>query len=247
MRRSVQAGFAVELVGTSVAKSFFHFIDLANFLSVSEQAMSNTNFIMLVRMGAIWWYQGYTRDHLMARHVTRLSLAKPLAEIGPTEPVVVFLETGPWTRRLEFHRGRGPSTTMPFAQLVKLGAIHLDEANGEVLDSKALQLLHSGSLHIASEELYTDEEAKRRLHIGSYEVPSLLHDDASGANQWWADLPPSVLKPLSWRSSLALYNAGVLVLLMGMGSVVQWLPRGTIPLPGIVENFLYPRRRTFEF
>lgn len=236
MRRCVQVGMGLEFFGTLLAKAFSHNIDFTNFLSVSEQAMSNSHFVMVLHLGAMWWYQGYTRDHLMARHVTRIRLEKPLSEIGAEKPVTVWLETGPWTRRLEFRAGPGSGTMLNLGQLLRLGALHVDERRGEVLDSAALDLLTSGQMHIVSEELITDEEAKQRAFIGEYEVTELLQDDTSGSYEWLDDLPPILTRPLRWRGSSALRNFGIAALAMGGGSVVLWLLEGTVPRPSLFDR-----------
>lgn len=252
MRRRVQLGMVVELVGSQAAKVLFHNVDLTNFLTLTEQAMSNGNFVMALHLAAVWWYQGFTRDHLLARHVTRISFSKPLSKIPAGEPVVAFVETGPWSRRLEFRPGPaqpasgtdddGAGQLVPFGQLVQLGAVHVDEARGQVLDQAALGLLMSGQMHIASEEIVADEHKKRLAFVGDYEVTSLLQRDASGAYQWLADLPPALQRPLRWRGSSALWNFGVAALAMGVGSVAMWLPSGMLPRPAWLEQAMAPKQ-----
>lgn len=246
MRRRVQAGMAIEFVGSQLEKVCFHSFDFTNFLSISEQAMSNNNFIMFLHLGAVWWYQGFTRDHLLARHVTRISLDKPLSEVNAGEAVVCVVETGPWLRRLEFKPG--PSgTRVPFGHLVQLGAIHVDEERGEVLDRGALDLLVSGHMHIAAEELIVDENAKRHAFIGDYEVTDLLQDDDRGAYSWYVSLPPLLQRPMRWRGSAALRNFGIAAMAMGVGSLVLWLPAGTIPFPHFLRGLLSGKPSSFKY
>eukprot|EP00931_Biecheleriopsis_adriatica_P092959 TRINITY_DN66717_c0_g1_i1.p1 TRINITY_DN66717_c0_g1~~TRINITY_DN66717_c0_g1_i1.p1 ORF type:complete len:291 (-),score=35.05 TRINITY_DN66717_c0_g1_i1:47-919(-) len=242
MRRRVQVAIFVEFFGSQFAKSFGRHFDFTNFLSVSEHAMANSTLVTVLHVGAMWWYQSYTRDHLMARHVTRIWLESP----GPRPlengvPLVVHVETGPWSRRLEL-RSRGVHIkTVPLGRLAQVGAIHIDRERGEILDNEALELVLSNTLHPVSEELHTDEDLKHDVGIGSYDVMPLLIEDTTGVYKWMADLPPLLQRPLLWRGSSVFRNFGFASLAMGFGSVLIWLPKGSIPMPPFLEQALAPK------
>mmetsp|Transcript_113592 Transcript_113592/g.316053 ORF Transcript_113592/g.316053 Transcript_113592/m.316053 type:complete len:211 (-) Transcript_113592:60-692(-) len=210
--------------------------------------MSNSSFVILLHIGAMWWYQGFTRDHLLARHVTQISFEKPISEVRAGEAVVALVETGPWTRRLELRPpAPGAAETVPLGQLAQLGAVHIDEGRGEVLDRAALDLLMGSHLRLASEELRTDEEASRRAFVAGYEVAPLLQDDAEGMHQRLAELPNVLQRPLRWRGSSAMRNFGLAALAMAAGSVASWLPPGALPLPESLARWWGPRKRVFEY
>jgi len=241
MRRRVQAGMALEFFGTQVSNLVFH-----DGMEVISTISDTSNFIMLLHLYVVWKYAAFTRDHLMARHVTRIALLEPRvpmtegggccaqhsrAVLSVAEPLSVLVETGPWTRRLELMPGPG-GATVPLGQLVRLGGLHVDRAHGEVLDVAALEVLIEGGHYIASEELVTDVEAKERASIGNYEVPPLLQEDTSGAYQWM-EQQRWLHGPLQWPGSRAMQLFGFTALAMGAGTVLIWLP---VPLPGMGER-----------
>ncbi|CAJ1413750.1 unnamed protein product, partial [Effrenium voratum] len=80
------------------AKVLGHPMDATNFLTVSEQLMSNSNFVLALHAGAIWFYHCFLRDHLTARHVTRIYLDRPWSEIPEAldskGTIVATVETG---------------------------------------------------------------------------------------------------------------------------------------------------------
>lgn len=253
MRRCVQLGMAIEFFGFYFVKFGMHSVDWTSFLSVSEQATANSNFLMLLHIGAVWWYQSFTRDHLLARHVTRISLSRPVPDAGAgageplAEPLAVFVETGPWMRRLEFWPGPGGDAVVPFEYVARFGGLHIDEGRGEVLDRGALDLLMSRQMHMASEKVFVDEEAKRRAFVGGYEVPDLLQEDPERAYDRLAALPAFLQRPLQWRGSSAMRNFGAAALAMGIGSVVILLPAGTVPLPSFVHGLVAPKPASFRY
>lgn len=251
MRWRVQAAIAIEIIGTNVVHVVAPSIDYGEFLSASEQAFSNGNFFMLLHCVAMWWYQGFTRDHLLERHVTRVALERPLSEVRAGEAVVALVETGPWTRRFDLRPGECPNGTVPLGQLMQLGALHVDEERGEVIDRSTLELLQDRDcLHIAAEELLTDEGAKERAMVGtrlggsqlaralvgSYEPARMLQRDESETFTWLDNLHPVLQRPLTWRGSSAMRNFGLAALAMALGSVVAALPRGALPLPEFLQS-----------
>merc|ERR1712232_816541 len=159
MRRCTQFAIGIEILGSQCAKMIFQTVDVTSFHSVAEQGLVMNNFIMLLHSGAMWWYQGYTRDHILARHVTSISLDKPLADVQFGEPLIAHIETRPWTHRLEL-RPRSRDDVLPLGRLMDLGAIHIDRNRGEVLDETALDLLLDDVMEITAEEISVDEEAK---------------------------------------------------------------------------------------
>eukprot|EP00435_Cladocopium_sp_Y103_P045361 s900_g13.t1 len=96
MRRRVQVAMALDLIVAPYAKVLGNHFNPEDFLSASEQLMANSNFVLVLHAGAIWWYHCFLRDHLVARHITRISAERS----QPDETMVIHLQTGPWSRRL---------------------------------------------------------------------------------------------------------------------------------------------------
>lgn len=242
MRRCTQLAIGIELVGSQCAKFLFNDFDFAMF-SVAEQGFVMNNFVMLLHCGAMWWYQGYTRDHILARHVTSITLAKSLDEMKVGEPLVAYIETRPWTHRLEF-RPRSRDDIVSLGRLKELGAIHVDQRSGEVYDPVALDLLLDDVFEITSATVWLDEEAKKLANVGSFEATELLQEDTAGEYERLAQMHPMIKLPFQWPGRYAYWNFCVVSLAMGLGSVVLFLPRGFIPWPqfmkpGPSRNFDY--------
>merc|ERR1711879_247525 len=166
--------------------------------------MVMNNFIMLLHCGAMWWYQCYTRDHILARHVTSITLHKSLDDMQIGEPLIAYIETRPWTHRLEF-RPRSSDSVVPLGRLAELGALHIDQRRGQVTDPAALELILDDAYEITSEIVSTDDGLKQLAYVGNYEVTDLRQEDESGAYEWLAGLSPIVKRPLQWDGRYAFW------------------------------------------
>eukprot|EP00913_Durusdinium_trenchii_P034965 g32707.t1 len=129
LRRKTQATVALDLLGAPYAKVLGHHFDFENFMTVTEQLASNSTFVLLLHAGAVWYYQAFLRDHLMARHVTRITLERVEAEI-----TVAYVETGPWLRRVELGRQAPSPSSVSFRRLLTNGCLHVDRRLGTISD-----------------------------------------------------------------------------------------------------------------
>mmetsp|Transcript_42944 Transcript_42944/g.79819 ORF Transcript_42944/g.79819 Transcript_42944/m.79819 type:complete len:291 (+) Transcript_42944:87-959(+) len=243
MRRCTQLAIGVELLGSKCAMFLFNDFDFANFHSIAEQGFVMNNFVMLLHCGAMWWYQGYTRDHILARHVTSITLQKSLENMKVGEPLIAYIETRPWTHRLEF-RPRSRDDIVSLGRLKELGAIHVDQRCGEVYDPVSLDLLLDDVFEITSSTITLDEEAKRAALVGDFEATDLLQEDTAGEYERLSHLHPLVKQPFQWPGRYAYWNFCVVSLVMGFGSVILFVPKAYLPwpqfmMPGPSRNFEY--------
>jgi len=221
MRRRVQVGMAIEFFGTPLAKLYYY-----GGLEAVSAFSTSSDLFMVLHIGVVWWYQSFTRDHLLARHVTRIALIEHKEQNGAsaTAPASLrmIVDTGPWSRTLELRAGKN-GTRVPFKHLVRLGGLHVDRVQGRVFDDVILKHITDDELYVAHEELHVNEAEKHRLSIGDYAVTPLLQDDESGAYEW-LDQIPLLHGPLQWHGSLAMRFFGLAALVMGIGSVIRWVP-----------------------
>lgn len=236
MRRCTQASIVIELVGSQCAKMFFAHGDAGGFLCLSEQAMSNASFIMLFKFLVMWWYQGYTRDHILARHVSRITLARPLNKLHRSDPIVAYIEARPWTYRIEFRRGQSDEGLVSLGRLMEIGALHVDLKRGELSDQEALELILSEDVYIESEELLLDKVAQKSAYVGNYEPPDLRTDDSTGTYAFLSGLPPLAKRPLQLDGRYAYWNFCWLALALSIGSVLLWLPEDIAPRPSFLAK-----------
>ncbi|CAK8989575.1 Putative sulfate transporter YbaR [Durusdinium trenchii] len=237
LRRKTQATVALDLLGAPYAKVLGHHFDFENFMTVTEQLASNSTFVLLLHAGAVWYYQAFLRDHLMARHVTRITLERVEAEI-----TVAYVETGPWLRRVELGRQAPSPSSVSFRRLLTNGCLHVDRRLGTISDEAAFRRLCEEDLFPVKEEMFTDGDAKSAAHLGAHEPSPLVAEDSEGTLSWLENLRPAwLLRPLQWHgqafcasstvtdlNSPVLYTRrryfGNLFLTMGITSVIIWLP-----------------------
>eukprot|EP00928_Gymnodinium_smaydae_P091339 TRINITY_DN75048_c0_g1_i1.p1 TRINITY_DN75048_c0_g1~~TRINITY_DN75048_c0_g1_i1.p1 ORF type:complete len:289 (-),score=26.03 TRINITY_DN75048_c0_g1_i1:176-1042(-) len=242
MRRCTQAAIGLEIVGSQAAKLLFHHGDVG-LHTLAEQDMVMNNFVMLLHCGAMWWYQGFTRDHILARHVTSISLEKRYEHVNDGETLMAYVETRPWTHRLEM-RARTRHDAVPLGKLAELGAIHIDKRRGDVQDQKALDFILADDTEIIAERISLDDSAKAVASVGNYEVTDFLQEDPSGTYEWLGSLPPLIKRPLQVDGRYAFWNFCFLAPAMAIGSVLLFLPEGTLPKP----SFMKPKpSRNFEW
>lgn len=226
MRRRVQVAMALDLIAAPYAKVLGNHFNPEDFLSASEQLMANSNFVLVLHAGAIWWYHCFLRDHLVARHITRIS-----ARSQPDETVVIHLETGPWSRRLLLSPAKAPDagSGVSLRQMLATGVFQVDREIATVLDDEAFQELCQRDLYPISEELSTDDAAKAAAHIGLHEPAPLVIEDSEGTLNRLEALPPWLKSPLQWHGRWFCRYFGNLSLAMGITSVLVWLPPDFFP------------------
>lgn len=228
MRRRVQVAMALDLIVAPYAKVLGNHFNPEDFLSASEQLMANSNFVLVLHAGAIWWYHCFLRDHLVARHITRISAERS----QPDETMVIHLQTGPWSRRLLLSPKGAPDvgqSAVSLRQMLATGAFQVDREMGTVLDDEAFQELCQRDLYPISEELSTDDAAKAAVHIGLHEPAALVVEDSEGTLNRLEALPPWLQSPLQWHGRWFCRYFGNLSLAMGITSVLVWLPRDSFP------------------
>eukprot|EP00434_Breviolum_minutum_P021201 symbB.v1.2.018704.t2/scaffold1502.1/size115091/1 len=223
MRRRVQAAMALDLIAAPYAKVLGNHFDPENFLSASEQLMADSNFVLVLHAGAIWWYHCFLRDHLVARHVTSISWARPAGE----STFAAIIETGPWTRQVQLSSSQAQgATTVSLRQMFATGALYMYRESGTILDETAVQDLCQSDIYPISEELHTNAAAKAAMHIGLHEPAGLVVEDSEGTlNRLEASW---LQRPLQWHGR----SFGNLSLAMGITSVIIWMNR-TLQQPGV--------------
>lgn len=218
---------ALDLIAAPYAKVLGNHFNPEDFLSASEQLMANSNFVLVLHAGAIWWYHCFLRDHLVARHITRISAER--SERSPDETRVIHLETGPWSRRLLLSPEAPDAGGVSLRQMLATGVFQVDRERGTVLDDEAFQELSQRDFYPISEELSTDDAAKAAVHIGLHEPAALMVDDSEGALNRLEGLPPWLKSPLQWHGRWFCRYFGNLSLAMGITSVLVWLPPDSFP------------------
>jgi len=260
MRRRVQAGAALQIVGTQFS-NYIGYHDWNHFIVAMETFhFENSAVLLAVSVFAIWQYHAFLRDALMARHVTRIAIAAPatpalasaIEEIDEIElPVCeVLIEAGPWTRRVELLRPRAASTTdkqidmtgsqIPLGRLFQLGLLHIDYSRGHVIDEAAFESLMHDGLVLGKEVVYTDVAYANYAFVTQDSMlPFLSEAGVSGTSGDGKGSTVEELQKYEWINRTFQLNGGKvmtyfgnLALCMGVGAVAVW----TVPWQQCLEN-----------
>lgn len=245
MRRRVQLGIFLEISGTQAGNFLFH--NSSTFLHDSSTFyFENSAALLALHVWLMWWYHGFMRDALLARHITRIAICRPPAVSDDSEPLIpggatdretfaVIVETGPWTRHLELSSLRGasnvqnavsaPGRKVSLGQVLRLGVLHVDRKRGDVLDAAALASLVDEDFLVTREEITTDVARLEAAYIHADRMVPFLQEagahDSSGS---------SFLERLGKNAWLnrafqlpggpTLDGFGLVALAMGVGSVI---------------------------
>jgi len=155
----------------------------------------------------------------------------------------VIVETGPWMRYLELHASGAPEqeghaakaveakqVSPSLGDLVRLGALHVDRAGGEVPDADTLQRLLVRGHCIEAEKLHKDEALMREAYVSEHSVSPSLEGVSSESLQW-LEARPWLHSLLQFHGSKAMNLFGSVALAMGIGTIFLWLP-----IPGIGKS-----------
>lgn len=251
MRRRVQLGIGLEIVGTQISNFLFH-SDWNNYAIAMESFhFENSAALLGLHVFIVWRYHNFLRDALLARHVTSISIEHPAVSMESADSdarppsAVALVETGPWTRRVELTQQlsgkRGDEVDAhgqtPFGRIFELGVLHADRARGEVVDTAGFERLLSDGMMIGKEAVATDMPRLHYMGMNTDRMVPFLVD----AGVQPAPTPAegetgetSVLERLqssAWvQKSLHLPGGrmmdfyGFIALAMGVGSVMWWLP-----------------------
>eukprot|EP00929_Paragymnodinium_shiwhaense_P086414 TRINITY_DN46930_c0_g1_i1.p1 TRINITY_DN46930_c0_g1~~TRINITY_DN46930_c0_g1_i1.p1 ORF type:complete len:347 (-),score=73.29 TRINITY_DN46930_c0_g1_i1:204-1244(-) len=261
MRRCVQAGMALEIIGTQMSNILFH-----DAMEVYSPFSDMSNFMVMLHCIIVWKYGEFLRDAMLTRHVTGIAVKEAAAssqDAAGTEHHVM-VESGPWRRLLllrpadypivessgpvsssssapvslpeepESHEVYDEAPTVdemdraPFATLVQTGALHVDRAQATSLDGEALESLMDKSLIVAEEDVRSDVDALKTLHMNRSTLPWSLTNVHRDALQWFVDRP-SIHHMLQWSGSRVLDGYSIVVLAMGGGTVILWWPSSRGP------------------
>jgi len=243
MRRRVQLGITLEVLGTQVSNFVFHSSWEDYVHAMNTFHFENSALLLGVHCILVWKYHAFLRDALLARHVTRVATttldSTEVDGVGDAARVV-FVETGPWTRRVELMRPRVLGTMeevdvvgaqVPFGQLLQLGVLHVDSTRGEVVNATALEHLVRGDLVVGREEVTTDVPALLHVHVSPEKMMPFLADAGVstslekrhesmlgrlGASAWLS-------RRMQFSGAWAMDAYGYLAIAMGLGTVLLWM------------------------
>lgn len=240
MRRRVQFGIALQVLGTQVV-NFLHTNTWETFYHAQETFyFENSAALLALHVLIVWRYQAFLRDALLARHVTRISrLESPLSLTAEGhaaqtlgEQVSVQVDIGPWSRRLDLvprspHPKDGREdvdvrTGTPFGRLLRLGVLHADLSEGQVHDVELCQRLRFGDLVVANEELFTNVVAVRQVFVGENSAAPFLADTDGDSVLEQLEAHPRMHWLLQWNGGRIFDLFGYVALAMGAGTILIW-------------------------
>jgi len=257
MRRRVQIGMGLEFMGTQLANILHASGSMHGF---DTFFIENSNAFVALHIFVVWYYHGFLRDIFLARHVTRISLATTAppssvaleaatvqdsphagaaAAVVPAlkevvmEPDVVFVETGPWLRRIELvpastipglmKSALGAEDRLPFGLLLQMGVLHVDRSKAHMVDTVALEQLLASTGTVAQEEITTDVPRALRAYVADDKLSSFLAEASgdSSIRRLCGNANIKALMQFSGGRFMDLF--GLLALTMGAGTVCLWL------------------------